>query len=374
MYELARSRKLIHRIDHELVESITWIERQRWIVDTPRLARTVKGHQKKISELREKLRQLAVEAGYEERATDEGVVLDDDKFNPGSTMQLQQLLYKVKGYEVNKFTGAGNPSCDAEVLEDLFKAHPEDKFIETIMTYRDYMALHPDNLRFDPRDHTARIYLKQNVVAGGRLAAAGGDFEKDGGFGLNPQGIKKVESYLMWKVNGNVLDPDEIPIDQIEEHDESELHSSCFKEIEKVETVVTYKQRTDWETGALLFHEVGGEPMLEEVVEEKKVKVRTKAPGIIKNHIGQYLGYAICLVPGCTTCAEKFGILIPNAKMDANEMINLRVLFCAPPGWTLFTVDYSNIEMRCLAGDTKVLIQSRGFVPLRENLRNAGFA
>jgi len=321
MYELARSRKLIHRIDHELVESITWIERQRWIVDTPRLARTVKGHQKKISELREKLRQLAIDAGYEERATDEGVVLDDDKFNPGSTMQLQQLLYKVKGYEVTKFTGAGNPSCDAEVLEDLFKAHPEDKFLETIMTYRDYMALHPDNLCFDPRDHTARIYLKQNVVAGGRLAAAGGDFEKDGGFGLNPQGIKKVESYLMWKVAGNVLDPDEIPVDQIEEYVEEDLHPSCFRE---------------------------------------KDGVKTKAPGIIKNHIGQYMGYAICLVPSCTTCAEKFGILIPNTKMDANEMINLRVLFCAPPGWTLFTTDY------CLTPNTRVLTSDLRWKPVSE--------
>lgn len=310
MYELARSRKLIHRIDHELVESITWIERQRWVVDTSRLGRTVKGHQKKIGELREKLRQLAVEAGYEERATDDGIVSDEDKFNPGSTMQLQQLLYKVKGYEVKKFTGAGNPSCDAEVLEDLFKAHPEDKFLETITTYRDYMALHPDNLRFDPRDHTARIYLKQNVVAGGRLAAAGGDFEKDGGFGLNPQGIKKVESYLMWKVTGNVLDPDEIPVDQIEGYAEEDLHPSCFRD---------------------------------------KDGVKSKAPGIINNHIGQYLGYAICLVPKCTSCAEKFGILIENGKMDANEMINLRVLFCAPPGWTLFSVDYGNIEMRCAA-------------------------
>ena len=370
MYELARSRKLIHRIDHELVESITWIERQRWTVDSNRLARTIKGHRKKLDEMRAALRLLALQAGYEETKQDDGSVLADDQFNPGSTMQLQTLLFKVKEYTVTRFTETGNPSCDAEALEDLFKQHPEDKFLETIMNYRDYMALHPDSLRFDPRDQSARIYLKQNVVAGGRLAAAGGDFEKDGGFGLNPQGIKKIESYLMWKVTGNVLDPDpeELLDENIEAHEENDLHPSCFKEVEVTENVVTYRQATDWETGLPRFYEAGGKPIMEEVVEEHKHKVRKAAPGIIKNHIGKYMGYAVCLVPSCTTCAEKYGILIEGTKVDANEVVNLRCLFHAPPGWTLFTVDYGNIEMRCLAGDTKVLIKNKGCVPLKDNV------
>jgi DNA polymerase I-like protein with 3'-5' exonuclease and polymerase domains len=309
MYELARSRKTSHTIDHELVESITWTERQRWFVDTDRHARTVRGHSKKIGEMRQQLRKMALEMGYEETKQADGSVMEDEQFNPGSSPQLQTLFFKIKGYSVTKFTDAGNPSCDAEVLEDLFKEHPDDDFLKLLMQYRDYMALHPGNLRYDPNDHTARIYLKQNVVAGGRLAAAGGDFEVDGGFGLNPQGIKKVESYLMWKVNGNVLDPDpeEINDEDIIAYEESDLHKSCFNKDNK------------------------------------------KAPGIIKNHIGKYMGYAICLVPSCTTCADKYGILIPDTKMDANEVINLRVLFHAPKGWTMFSVDYSNIEMRCAA-------------------------
>jgi len=305
---LARTRKFIHKIDHELVDSITWIERQRFYIDTERLARTVKGHQKKLAELRIKLRALALAAGYKEMATDDGVVLEDNQFNPGSTKQLQDLLFKVKKFVPKRITDAGNASCDAETLEDLYKENPEDEFLKTIMVYRDYMALHPDNLRFDPKDKSARMYLKQNVVAGGRLAGAGGDFERDGGFGLNPQGIKKIEGNLMWKVRGNVLDPDpeEINDDDIVEYTPEDLHPSCCK----------------------------------------KGKY---APGIVKNHIGKYMGYAICLVPKCTTCKEKYGILIPNTNMDANEMINLRVLFSAPPGWTLFSVDYSNIEMRVAA-------------------------
>jgi DNA polymerase I-like protein with 3'-5' exonuclease and polymerase domains len=360
MYKLARTRRLVHRIDHELVESITWIERQRWFVDTDRLARTVKGHAKKIGEMREELRELALKAGFEETKQEDGTVLEDDKFNPGSPLQLQSLFFKIKGYTVTRFTSTGNPSCDAEALEDLYKEHPDDVFLKTLLQYRDYVALHPDSLKFDPRDNSARIYLKQNVVAGGRLSAAGGDFEKDGGFGLNPQGIKKVESQLMWKIRGNVLvpDPEEIDDKGIEVYSEEDLHPSCFKEVETIETIVTQKQKTDWDSGEGLFSEVGGEPLMEDIVEEHKVKVRKKAPGIIHNHIGKYMGYAICLVPTCTSCADKYGVLIPDTKMDANEVINLRVLFKAPPGYTMFSVDY------CMAPNTRVLTSDLQWKPV----------
>ena len=312
MYELARSRRTVHRIDHELVDSIAWIERQRFFIDTDRHARTVKGHQGKLDAFRKKLHDMALAAGYRERSTDEGEVLPEDRFNPGSTKQLQELFFKVKKYDVKRMTDGGKkgirqPSTDAEAIKELLKEHPEDEFLSLLLQSKDYESLHPENLRFDPSDNTARIYLKQNVVAGGRLAAAGGDFERDGGFGLNPQAVKKVEAYLMWKVQGNILSPDEIPEDQIEGHPEEDLHPSCFREADKA---------------------------------------KTKAPGIIKNHIGQYMGYAVCLVPGCKTCHGKFGVIIENGKVDANEVVNLRCLFHAPPGWTFFTIDYGNIEMR----------------------------
>jgi len=314
MYQLARSRKTVHRIDHELIDALSWIERQRFLIDTDRTRRTVEGHQKKMDVFRAKLYKLGIEAGYQERATDEGEVLEKDRFNPSSNPHLQTLLCKVKGYTLTKKTPKGGISCDAEVMEDLFKLHPDDQFLATVLEFNDYKSLHPGKLSFDPSDHSARIYLKQNVVAGGRLSSSGGDFEKDGGFGLNSQAVKKVESYLMWKIRGNILSPDTIPEDQIEHHEECELHQSCFKEVEK---------------------------------DGQKVKVQ--APGILHNHIGQYLGYAVCLVPGCKTCAEKFGIIIPDAKIDANEVINLRCLFHALTGWTFFSVDYGNIEMRAAA-------------------------
>jgi DNA polymerase I-like protein with 3'-5' exonuclease and polymerase domains len=311
MKDLARSRRLPHRIDHELVDSIIFVERQRFLIDTERHGRTAKWHQGLLDKLYNKLRDMALEAGFKEPADEEGKVNEDDKFNPGSGPQLQKLLYGVKGYKVEHYTKkAGNPSCDADAIEDLLKDHPEDEFLKTLVEFKKYGALHPANLRYDPKDLSARIHLRQSTVAGGRLSASGGDFEEDGGFGMNPQGVKKVEPEKQWRVHGNVLSPDEIPVDEIEEYTEADLDPSCFH------------------------------------LEKGVIK---KAKGIIKNHIGQYTGYAICLVPKCTSCAEKYGILIKDTQMDANEVVNLRVLMCSPRGWTWFSVDYSNIEMRAAA-------------------------
>lgn len=352
LHELARSRRTVHRIDHELVDSIAWIERQRFIIDTDRHGRTVKGHQKKLSLLENKLHDLGIAAGYQEPKTDEGVVLDKDRFNPGSTKQLQELFFNIKKFKVTKKTPGGAASCDAEVIDELCKAHPDDEFLHSLLEYRDYQALHPASLCYDPSDGTARIYLKQNVVAGGRLSSAGGDFYKDGGFGLNSQAIKKVESYLMWKVTGNILSPDEIPEDQIEEHAEEELHPSCFREVEET-VVVGYKDDITYSATVADGQWADPHDPPQEIVNRipitEKRKVRKKAPGIIHNHIGQYMGYAVCLVPGCKTCHDKFGVLIEGGKIDANEVVNLRCLFHSPPGWTFCTVDYGNIEMRAAA-------------------------
>lgn len=304
----ARERGLIHRIDHELVESLTFLERQRFLVDSTRLHRTISWHARKLMNMRGGLRRLAIEAGLKEEQQEDGTILEDNRFNVDSPPQLAKFLFGVKKLKVIRM-GKVLPSCDAEVIDELKKLYPDDEFLKLFSDYKAYVALHPENLRYDERDHTARVYLKQNVVAGGRLSGAGGDFEVDGGFGLNPQGIVRVEGN--WWVRGNVLHPDAVAAEDIEEHAPEDLHPSCYKENKK-----------------------GG---------------KDQAPGIVKNHIANFQGYAICLVPSCKTCAEKFGILIPNTRMDANEVINIRSLMVVEPGWTFFTIDYSNIEMRAAA-------------------------
>lgn len=298
MKGLARSRKLVHRIDHELVDSLAYVERQRFLVDVDRQHRTARWHGRTLAELKDRLTKLAEAAGWTK------------EFNPGSPKQLGELLFKIMGFTSIITTDSGAKSTNKETLTELVKEHPDNEFLKALQDYRELAALHPDNLRYDPKDNSARIYLKQNVVAGGRLSGGGGEFEKDGGLEWNPQGVKKLEKEDFWRVYGNVLEPDSVEEHDIEEHDESELHPSCF-------------------------------------VEERGVK--TKAPGIIRNHIGLYQDYAICLVPGCKSCKDRFGVLIEDTSLDANQVVNLRVLMAAPQGWTFFSIDYSNIEMRAMA-------------------------
>jgi DNA polymerase I-like protein with 3'-5' exonuclease and polymerase domains len=309
MKDLARSRSLIHHIDHELIDTLSYVERQRFLVDVSRQRRTARWHGRVLADLRAKLGGLAVEAGWAGGLAVEGKECKD-AFNPGSPKQLAGLLFRTLGFKPYITTDSGQYSTNKETLVELVKQYPDNEFLKALQEYRELAALHPDNLRYDPKDNSARLYLKQNVVAGGRLSGAGGTFEKDGGLEWNPQGVKKLEPDDFWKVRGNVLEPDSVPEHEIEEHPESDLHPSCFREDKGV-------------------------------VE--------KAPGVIKNHIGLYQDYAICLVPKCTTCKDKFGVLIEDTSLDANQVVNLRVLFRAADGWTFFSIDY------CLAPSTRLL-------------------
>jgi len=309
MKDLARSRTLIHHIDHELVDTLSYVERQRFLIDVDRQRRTARWHGRVLADLRAKLGRLAVDAGWAGGLAEEGKECKD-AFNPGSTKQLSDLLFRTLGFKPYITTDSGAFSTNKETLIELVKQYPDNEFLKALQEYRELAALHPDNLRYDPKDNSARLYLKQNVVAGGRLSGAGGTFDKDGGLEWNPQGVKKLEPDDFWKVRGNVLEPDSVPEYEIEEHDEKDLHPSCFQEDKGV---------------------------------------TKKAPGIVKNHIGLYQDYAICLVPKCTTCKDKFGILIEDTSLDANQVVNLRVLFRAADGWTFFSIDYSNIEVRTAA-------------------------
>lgn len=304
----ARGRKVIHKVDHNLVESITYIERQRFLIDTERHTQTVKWHQGKLRMIEKRLQDLAIENGWPVKRDDDGNLLEHSVFNVNSNPQIGQLLFDIRGWKAPKRTEHGNYSVDADAMKSLEKLYPEDPFLTEYANYKRYVALHPNSLRYEPKDKTVRVYFRQNVVAGGRLSAQGGEFEKDGGFGLNPQGVKKPENN--WTVKGRILSPDFIQPEYVEPHEECDLHPTCFREMKG-----------------------------------KNVK----AKGIINNHIANYLGYSICLVPSCTTCDRNFGVLIEDGQLDSNEVLNLRCLFIAPPGWTLFSVDYSNIEMRAAA-------------------------
>ena len=270
----------VHKLDHQLIDTITWVERQRPRVDSLRLSNTIAFHEKRVQDLSKNLGRIA---GVED-------------FNPGSTFQLRKILFEDRNMEVlGTSEKTGDASTSITVLKELQKKYPDDEFLSGLMDFREYAALHPGNLHYEKSDSTARFYFKQNVVAGGRLAAAGGDYEKDGGCGLNPQAIKKVGGN--WWVMGKPIEGEP----EVTQFDQSELDKSCLDKDGK------------------------------------------RAPNIDGNHIGTYFGECYCMVPGCAVHTAK------AIKVDANEVINLRSLFTADPGWTMFSIDY------CLAPGTRLL-------------------
>jgi DNA polymerase I-like protein with 3'-5' exonuclease and polymerase domains/DNA polymerase III epsilon subunit-like protein len=355
----AQSRHIVHSIDGELIDTLTWIERQRCLIDVKPVERISKWHVRTMRERKERLRQLAIEAGWVERSDDEGNFVGETIFDISKPDHLRTLLYEIKRFKVVKKTKKGTPSADADAVVDLKKLYPNDPFLAELETYKSYVALHPEKLAYEPADNTVRLYLKQSVVAGGRLAASGGKFERDGGFGLNPQAIKSVEE--AWWVTGNLLKPDEVLADDVLPYEESDLHPSCFKERDEDVIIGWNQTNVNEETGeehVVTFKEQYPENILEleesdpaqfRIPIKEKQRVRRKAKGILNNHIGNYLGYAVCLVPKCKSCTTKFGVLAESVKFDATETLNFRELFIAPSGWTYFTSDWSNVEMRVAA-------------------------
>jgi DNA polymerase I-like protein with 3'-5' exonuclease and polymerase domains len=330
MRDEARKLGLAHKIDHQLIDTITWVERQRFHVDVKKLKRITKWHAGKLKILRDELEAIA----------EWDIVRgpgSDDEFNPGSPPQLVKILFDHKGFEpFNKSEKTGIPSTDAETLEELAKAHPDDLFLKKLQEYRAYASLHPGNLCYDPVDHSARIYLRQCVVAGGRLSATGGDFEKDGGFGLNIQAIKRVEGNK-WVKGRKIQSIPEVT------YSITDLDPSCYKteEIKVKKKNPRYGKdhlnNSDW---------VEPEYLETDEIETKYIL----AKGIKGNHYAEYFSDLYCLVPGCKTCDFVDGVV---EKVDSEEILNIRSLFIAKPGYTFFTTDYSNIEMRVAANISK---------------------
>lgn len=319
----AKSLKFVFKLDHMLIDTLTWIERQRFLIDVEKLVEVCEHHRRKMEQFRNRLAELS------------GI----PDFNPGSSAQLGAVLFEKLGFQKGKVSEkTGVASTDKTVIEDLKKQRPGDPFLTALSRYRSYASLHPQNLEYDPRDHSARMFFKQCTVAGGRLAAQGGGLKSDGsgqddgGFGLNPQAIKGVKGNK-W-VQGRQLifpssaleeafDPEwlsPIPMDQ--------LHESVLKRKDDALTI----DAPDIINGVANYMgrwwSFRPEDSLEVFLGEK----------------GQELGF---------TESVTIPISEQRQKVDSNEVVNLRGLFIAPPGYVLLVTDYSNIEMRVAANTSK---------------------
>jgi DNA polymerase-1 len=101
------------------------------------------------------------------------VAIAGHEFNIGSAPQLRQVLFEELGLKSTKKTPKGEPSTDAEVLEELAPVHPLPR---KIVQYRQleklkstYLDALPEYARKDGRVHTS---FNQVVAATGRLSSS----------------------------------------------------------------------------------------------------------------------------------------------------------------------------------------------------------
>ena len=298
----ARSMPMPHKYDHLLIDSLAWVERQRPLIAVEPLKKIVKWHAEKLENYRRKL----------------GALIGVADFNPRSPIQIKAALIDHYKFPIIRYTPKGGVCTDASVIEDLTKMYPKHEFLGMFAKFKEYSALNPQNLDFDPRDNSAKLGFKGCTVAGGRLAAYGGEFLKDGGFGLNPQAIVSVGGNL-WIQARRLLLEDTADLGEnfnpkgVVTLEASALHPSCFKD------------------GKL------------------------RAENLVNNHIARYCGEWWSLAAS-GPCLFEDGTEIALGdfeKVDANEVVNIRALFIAPEGYTYFTSDYSNIEMRVASNISK---------------------
>lgn len=148
---------LFAELEMPLVEVLAELEYNGIRVDTARLNELSGSYARRMETLRREIYDLA---GHE--------------LNIASPKQLQQVLFEELGLPVVKKTAKTGPSTDAEVLEELARAHP---LPAKILEYRQYAKLkgtYVDALPEMVHPETGRVHasLNQSVTATGRLSSS----------------------------------------------------------------------------------------------------------------------------------------------------------------------------------------------------------
>ena len=140
-------------------------------------------------------------------------------FNVNSTQHVAMLLFTNLGLPILKKTATGNPSCDAEVLQELSSQHPVAAVINDIKklkkigsTYLDKMLAGVD------MDGRLRTNFNIHVTTSGRLSSSGklnaqqlpkdnktvkNCIEAKEGFSIISQDLKTAEMYVAAVLSGD---------------------------------------------------------------------------------------------------------------------------------------------------------------------------
>ncbi len=96
------------------------------------------------------------------------------EFNLGSSKQIGQILYEVKGIPVSRKTPKGQPSTAEDVLEELAAEYPLPKLILEYRSLSKLKSTYTDKLPLQVNDKTGRVHTSyhQAVASTGRLSSS----------------------------------------------------------------------------------------------------------------------------------------------------------------------------------------------------------
>lgn len=134
--------------------------------DAPTLLNASNEMEKELMELETKL--------YEYSECQEFERITGKKINPGSPLQLRQLLYQILNLSTNKLTETGELSTDAEVLEELAELHEIPRLLLSIRKLKKIKSTYIDKIieGIDP-DSRLRTNFNQIFTSSGRLSSSG---------------------------------------------------------------------------------------------------------------------------------------------------------------------------------------------------------
>ncbi len=365
----------IHKIDHFTIGVQQWLEAQRVLIDREFLLDEDKFLDLKCEHT---LKQIQKIVGFE--------------INPDSTKTLGETLFEKmnlpnKGRtDPTKLYPRGNWKTDAASMESLAVEHPELTIFKLIVSYRELRSGSPKKLYdgSDPLDNSAKFSYSAIRTPTGRFACQGGDYEKDGGAGLNVQAIQALygTKYVTVKAldtlslqgvdglsSGSMFDPalftwltDHVrPVEVVEYPSKDEIGKHVRASNPDLDQDATKALISTEILNQLQSHKNLGLVTLKEGISSYSLQDN---PTVINNHLKLTPDSWVCILNECPDCFADPTITCPTSEIqfDTAEVMNLRRAFIAPPGWTFFSIDYAAIELRLVTNLAMEQLWIDGFV------------
>lgn len=336
----------IHQLDTNTIDVQSWIEQQRPIIDRDYLNRESRFLELKCGDTLKKIEEIV-----------------GGKVNPDSTKNLGIMLFETMGLpHKGKTAGTkmfpeGNWKTDADTMEELASENPEIAIFDLIVKYRELRSAYPQKL-FDgsePLDSTAKFAYSATRTPSGRFACSGGDYQRDGGAGLNVQAVKAL--YATRYVPLRLLDLDSLKI--ISGLPEADMLSGDL--IAWLKSNITEYNPIEYPGDEAPISDRNVTHLSSGITLPSIKNVST----VINKHIRLTPDGWVCLIHGCSDCVSDQAYLAKITYSpylyDSSETMNLRRAFVAPPGWTFLSVDYSAIELRMVANFSNEPLWVNGF-------------